>query len=639
MCGVAVLFSQGGRIDHKALTQATQVLRHRGPDAAKLWVDPKGHVGLAHARLSIIDLTTGDQPLANEDGTLHAIVNGEFYDFERIRADLEGRGHRFSTRSDSEILLHLYEERGPSCLEELRGEFAFALYDSRNRMLFAGRDRFGIKPLFYASHGGNVALASEAKALFALGVPARWDAESVYQASALVVPLQDRSLFAGIQQVPPGHYLLATPNHLRLVAYWDFDFGVEQTQPGRSASDDIAQLATTIDEAIRLRLRADVPVGVYLSGGLDSCALLGMATKHVRKPIRAFTLSFDRAEYDEAPIAREMAQRAGAEYTELAVGQLDFARDFSDAVWHAETLMNNANGVSKFRLSRAVRDAGYRVVLTGEGSDEIFAGYPHFRRDLFLEQEHEGEQGRLTALEQSNTLSRGLLMPDGQALPLDGVRGALGFVPSWVEAIATTGHKVRGLLRPEFAAQFAEREPAMLLVGSLDVARALRGRPRVHQAMYLWNKIALPNFILSLLGDRMEMAHSVEGRLPFLDHTVVELAMRLPVDLKIRGAVEKYILREVARPFITDTVYRRQKHPFVAPPATCALGGPLHELMQDTLRGPALAGQPFYEPRSVVDLLDTLPQLDDAARAALDPPILSILSACVLQKRFGLGSA
>ena len=260
MCGVAVLFSQGGQIEHEALTKATQVLHHRGPDAAKLWVDPKGPVGLAHARLSIIDLATGDQPLANEDGTLHAIVNGEFYDFERIRAELEGRGHRFSTRSDSEILLHLYEERGPSCLEELRGEFAFALYDSRNRMLFAGRDRFGIKPLFYASHGGNLALASEAKALFALGVPARWDAESVYQASALVVPLQDRSLFAGIQQVPPGHYLLATPNHLRLVAYWDFDFGVEQTQPGRSTSDDIAQLATAIDEAIRLRLRADVPV-------------------------------------------------------------------------------------------------------------------------------------------------------------------------------------------------------------------------------------------------------------------------------------------------------------------------------------------------------------------------------------------
>ena len=637
MCGIVGMFAQhGAEISQERLELATQALTHRGPDARRHWVDDRRRVGLGHTRLGIIDLDGGDQPLANEDGSIHAVVNGELYDFERIRDELGARGHRFATGSDSEILIHLYEEHGASCVERLRGELAFVLYDANNDVLLAGRDRFGIKPLCYAYVDGVLMLASEAKALFAAGVPARWDHETFFQGTVLGGPLEDRTFFDGVYQVPPASVLVATRHGHRVVRYWDFDYPIDGLSDGKPA--DAEELSAALDEAVRLRLRADVQVACYLSGGIDSAAILGLAARQTQKPIRAFTLAFDEEAYNEAPIAEEMARLAGAEYVSVPVGEADLARDFADAIFHAERPLNNGNSVAKFRLSRAVREAGIKVVLTGEGSDEIFAGYPHFRRDLLL---HEAKAHpdtaaqALTALDQNNAVSRGILMPQGRSTSLGAVTGALGFAPTWIEAFATSGQKVRGLLDESFAAEFGARDPLALFVDSLEVGRQLTGRHPVRQSMYLWSRSVLPNFILSVLGDRMEMAHSVEGRLPFLDHHVVELSRRLPMDRLIRGTVEKHVLREVARPVVTDTIYRRQKHPFFAPPA---LGGPLHELLQDTLRGPALRAVPFFDQRRVTGLLDALPGLDDATRTAVDAPLLVMLSTCLMHRRFGLSS-
>jgi asparagine synthase (glutamine-hydrolysing) len=639
MCGIVAMFSEGGPVQAEALERATQSLHHRGPDARRTWYDAGRQVGLGHARLSIIDLAGGDQPLANEDESIHAVINGELYDFERIRGDLERKGHRFRTQSDSEVLLHLYEEHGTACVEHLRGEWAFVLYDARNDLMLAGRDRFGIKPLHYARWGGALWLASEVKALFSAGLEARWDEETFSQAMLLGGPQEDRTFFGGVAQLPPGHLLIAGRRHHRVVRYWDFDF---PEQPiSRPDAEHREAVFEALDEATRLRLRADVPVACYLSGGIDSCTVLGLAQRHSRKPLRAFTLAFEQPEYDEDAIAREMAQRAGAEYTPIPIGQADFARDFADALWHAERPFANANSVAKFRLSRAVRDAGIKVVLTGEGSDEIFAGYPHFRRDLFLagaETDPTGARARLSELERSNAVSRGTLMPDGEGLALDAMRKALGFVPSWLEAFATAGFKMRALLAPAFAGAIAGRDVLAPVIGSLEVTRQLRGRHVVHQSMYLWAKTMLPNFILSALGDRMEMAHSIEGRLPFLDHHVVKVAAGLPVDSLIRGTVEKWALREAARPVITETVYRRQKHPFLAPPASSAPSGSLHELMQDTLRGSKLKAVPFFDPRRVAGLLDGLPRMDAAALTAIDTPLMILLSTALMQERFAIAA-
>jgi asparagine synthase (glutamine-hydrolysing) len=508
--------------------------------------------------------------------------------------------------------------------------------------MFAARDRFGIKPLFYALHKETLYLASEVKALFAAGVPARWDAESVLHAADLGGhPV--RTLYDGVFQVPPGHYLLATDRHIQLIQYWDFDYpGADHNGAQRSDADYAAEFRQALEEAVRLRLRADVPVGCYLSGGLDSCAVLGLAAKLHPDPIHAFTLTFDRADYDEENEAREMAAKVGAEFFPIPIRQDDLADHFADATLQSETLCVNAHGVAKYLLSRAVRDAGYKVVLTGEGSDEILGGYAHFRRDMLLYNQDGQDPATVAALlqdlENRNLVSRGLLLPHGEARPLENVRRLLGFVPSWIEAFSARSVKMQGLLAEDFQAKLGEREGYHALFSGLDVRGQLAGRDPVHQSLYLWSKTFLPGYILTVLGDRMEMAHSVEGRVPFLDHHVVEVIRAQPVTQKIRGMTEKYVLREAVRDVITDTVYRRQKHPFLSPPLTLAPEGKLNALVQDTLRGRGLAALPFFDPKKVIRLLDSLHTMDEGSRVAIDQILMILMSACVLQQGFRLAA-
>jgi len=642
MCGIVGVFSRRSPISPGLIERATESLYHRGPDGQRHWIGFGGRVALGHARLSIIDLTTGDQPIASEDGRTRIIVNGEFYGYESIQKELEQASHRLRTRSDSEIALHLYEDFGTQCLHRLRGEFALVLWDERNRTMFAARDRFGIKPLFYAFHNETLYLASEVKALFAAGVPRRWDSESVSQSVEFGGhPL--RTLFEGVLQVPPGHYLIATEKHIELSRYWDFDYPrADRSGTHRSTADYVAEFRSALEEAVRIRLHADVPVGCYLSGGLDSCAVLGLAAKHRSDPIRAFTLSFDRAGYDEEKEAREMAGKVGAEFFPIAIKQDDLADHFADAILQSETFCFNAHGVAKYLLSRAVRDAGYKVVLTGEGSDEILGGYAHFRRDMLL-YNNEGEDPSEVAkllddLERLNPVSRGLLLPDGEAKPLDNVKRVLGFVPSWIETFSARSAKMQELFAEEFWSTYSERSGYQALLSSIDVRGQLIGRDPVHQSLYLWSKTLLPGYILTMLGDRMEMAHSVEGRVPFLDHHLVELVRSQPVTQKIHGMTEKYVLREAVRDVITDTVYRRQKHPFLSPPATLHPKQKLGALVQDTLRSPVLATLPFFNQKKVLGVLDRLNTMDEGSRVANDQVLMTIVSACVLQERFRLAA-
>jgi asparagine synthase (glutamine-hydrolysing) len=622
------------------LERATRSLYHRGPDGQRQWISDDRKVGLGHARLSIIDLSTGDQPIASEDQRTRVIVNGEFYGYEAIQRELEQRGHRLRTRSDSEIVLHLYEDFGVQCLHYLRGEFALVLWDETRRRIFAARDRFGIKPLFYAWHNDTLYFASEVKALFAAGVPARWDDESVYH-SISFGGHQMRTLYDGVCQIPPGHFLLATEKHVQVNQYWDFNYPTaDLAAPKRSDADYAAEFRHEMEESVRIRLRADVPVGVYLSGGLDSCAVLGLAAKHHPEPIRAFTLTFEQAAYDEGPIAKEMASMVGAEYNAIPIGQQDLAESFADAIGQAESLCINAHGVAKYLLSRAVRDAGYKVVITGEGSDEILGGYPHFRRDMLLYnregQDPEAIRELLIWLDDHNSVSRGLLLPDGETGPLDSVRRMLGYVPSWIETFSSRAVKMRPLLAGDFNQKYAAAEGTYGVLDEVDVRGQLAGRDPLHQSLYLWSKTVMAGYILTMLGDRMEMGHSIEGRVPFLDHKLVELIARQPVNQKIRGMTEKYVLREAVRDVISDTVYRRQKHPFLSPPATLTPDETFSTYVQDTLRGPVLRSLPFFDQKQVVGLLDRLPEMDVGARTANDQILMLLMSMCVLQERFNL---
>jgi asparagine synthase (glutamine-hydrolysing) len=624
MCGIVAIFSPRSPLPTGALEMGTQSLRHRGPDGQRYWVSSDRRVGLGHARLSIIDLTTGDQPISNESDTRHIVVNGEFYQYESIQKELEQAGHRLKTKSDSEIALHLYEDLGAHCLNRLRGEFAIVLWDGVNQTLFAARDRFGIKPLFYSVHEGVLYLASEVKALLAAGVPARWNAEALFDAVDFGGH-QTRTLFDGVFQIPPGHYLIATDKRIQISRYWDFNYPeVTKPAPERSDAEYAEEFRRVFEESVRIRLRADVPVGCYLSGGIDSCSILGLAARHHSQPIRAFTLRFDRAEYDEGDVAKEMAEQSGAEFFPIAVRLDDLADHFCDSTAQSESLCVNAHGVAKYLLSRAVRDAGYKVVLTGEGSDEMLGGYLHFGRDMMLSDKPSPTPFASCAM--------------NGAGPLAGVKKVLGFIPSWVQTAYAQANKVREIFSEEFLQTSTGTERARSLLNDIDVAGQLTGRHPLNQSLYLWSKTRLPNYLLTILGDRMEMAHSIEGRVPFLDHHLAELVRSMPVTQKIRGTTQKFVLREAVRDSVTETVYRRPKHVFQSPAATLNPSGKFNALVQDVLRGPVLGSMPFFDQGKVVKLLDSMHAQEEGLCIANDHVLLTALSACVLHQRFRLGS-
>jgi asparagine synthase (glutamine-hydrolysing) len=642
MCGIVALFSRYKQIPSGTVEQATKSLSHRGPDGQRFWTSSDGRIALGHARLSIIDLTGGDQPIANEDETLRIIVNGELYGYEAIQKELEKRGHRLRTRSDSEIVLHLYEEIGAQCLHRLRGEFAIVLWDSVNRTMFAARDRFGIKPLFYALHENTLFLASEVKALFAAGVPARWDCESVYDCGGIGSP-QMRTLYEGVFQIPPGHFMIATEQQVILNKYWDFDYPpMAESCKAHSDAEYAEEFRQMFEESVRIRLRADVPVGCYLSGGIDSCAVLALAALHHQGPVRAYTVTFDREEYNEGEVAQEMAKKAGADFQPILVRQEELAEHFVDAIYQSETLCVNTHGIAKYLLSRAVRESGFKVVLTGEGSDEILAGYMHFHRDLAPRKVNGSPS---STHEKTDPLGAG---NDARTQPLppahvrsearEQILRLLGFVPGWMDGSSLISTKLRGLLSQDFLARFTGRQGVLGFFNDIDIRGQLTGREPLHQSLYLWSKTRLPNYLLTLLGDRMEMAHSIEGRLPFLDHHLVELARSQPVTQKIRGASHKFVLRESMRELITDTVYRRSKQPFLSPPVLLNSQGKLFTQMQDILRGPVLGAVPFFDQKRVVSLLDDLRHVDEPTRVVNDQVLMMLLSACVLHERFRLSA-
>lgn len=640
MCGITGMFSLNGKpVDVSCLQKSIGVLNHRGPDCNRTWVSKRNTIGLAHARLSIIDLFTGEQPLSNTSENIHLVVNGEFYGYEKQRTALEMKGHKFRTQTDSEIAIYLYEEMGTACLSQLRGEFAFILWDEKKQICFAARDRFGIKPLFYSIFEGTLYLASEIKALLAAGIPSIWDEESMRLFMGSSLNRENKTLFKNIYQIPPGHYLLASENKINIIKYWDFNFPEKDSIAPLSEQEYVTELRKKLEDAVRIRLRADVPVGCYLSGGLDSSATLGIAAQFSNKPIPTFTLSFDQSEYDEKMIAREMAEKSHATFYPISIRQADLAKYFTDAIWHGETFIFNGHGVAKFLLSKAVHDAGYKVVLTGEGADELFAGYPHFRIDqLFNDPATDilKKQELIDDIKRTNIISLGILFPTDNNKVIETVQRILGFTPSWLLVGLQSANRMTELVTDDFKTKLDKLDSFKFILNDLDVAGQLKNREPVNQSLYLWNKFRLPNYILTILGDRMEMAHSIEGRVPFLDHHVAEFMRDVPVNYKIHDRTEKYLLREAARPYLTDTVYEREKHPFLAPPASLATQEPLYELLQDTLRSPSLMALPFFDHNKVKRHLDKIPQMDKSERIAWDFIHMILLSACILHEKFNL---
>ena len=479
MCGIFAAMTRHG-LGSDRTDLALKLLEHRGPDGTGIWTSRDGQWTLGHTRLSIIGLRNGSQPMASPDGAVHVVVNGEFYGYRELRESLRARGYRFSTESDSEIAVHLYRERGTEAATLLRGEFAVVIADERQREMVAIRDRFGVKPLYYAVVNGEVFFASEIKALLALGVPAEWDLEG---ATGGMGRSHEKTEFAGISTVPPGCYAIARDGDVRIYPYWDWEIPTaeQMRQDTRSEAEIVDEFREALRDSVRQRLVADVEVASYLSGGIDSCAVLGLAQQEMDRPIRAFTLTFDNALYDEASIAEAQAKHVGATYHPIPITGREIADSFKDAIWHAETQMFNGHGVAKYLLSRAVRAAGIKVVFTGEGSDEMLGGYPFFRVDALSDDATVSAGEKAALLEEmlgANAATRALMMPEQVDSPeIQAVERRLGWLPATLNMYAVQSNSVAPLFRDDLPGVRSGISADGVSAGSL-AAGTTRRRPR-----------------------------------------------------------------------------------------------------------------------------------------------------------------
>ncbi|HUP10378.1 MAG TPA: asparagine synthase (glutamine-hydrolyzing) [Caldimonas sp.] len=608
MCGIAGLYSgEGGRRPHVGELEAMMaMLGHRGPDGRGLHVD--GCIALGHTRLSIIDLEGGAQPLANEDESVWVTFNGEIFNHVELRRDLLAKGHRFRTRSDTEVLVHLYEEHGDDFVDRLNGQFAFALWDSKRHRLLLARDRTGIRPLFYTWRAGRLAFASEVKALFALPeVPRRLSPAGLAATFSYWATLPGDSVFEGISQLPPAHRMTVEGDRVRMRRYWEWPHGGDAGSDPRDDLRRASELRELLIDSARLQLRADVPVGAYLSGGLDSSIVTAVVARHTDTPLRTFSLTFEDAEFDESVHQDEVVRHLGTVHSSIRATRAQIAAGFARAVWHAEAPLVRTAPVPMMLLADSVRAAGYKVVLTGEGADELFGGYDLFR---------EAKVRRFIARDpQSAWRLRGLdrLYPYLGRSPLGG--GALGrrFFTTGLDEVHEPwfAHATRLATTRRTLGFFdaSWREPMLAWDPHEELAATLpagfdRWSP-LDRDQYVEATTLMSGYLLSSQGDRMAMAASVEARYPFLDHRVIEFAARLPARLKIRGLAEKVLLKDAMRAELPASVVQRRKQPYRAPDSACFFAGskPLPEVAE-LLEPAALRRAGIFDPAAVGRLLE-----------------------------------
>ncbi len=597
MCGIAGFHhvdlppDERGRV----LRRMVAAIEHRGPDGRGFHLD--GTVGLGHARLAIVDLDGGAQPMASESADI--VFNGEIFNHVELRDELKRRGHRFRTESDTEVILRLYEERGEGCLDALNGDFAFALWDRRRRRLLLARDRMGVRPLYYARVGRGLVFGSEVKALLPFpGLRAEPDPIGLDQIFSLWANIGPRTPFRDIFELPPGHLLVASGDGIAVRPWWRLDFpdaGDRDAHDRRDPAAVAEHLRALLADATRIRLRADVPVAAYLSGGLDSSAVTALAQRIVGAGLQTFSVTFEGAEFDESAHQQAMVAALGTRHRSVPVTAATIGRLFPHLVAHAERPVLRTAPAPMLALSGLVRDSGIKVVLTGEGADEVFAGY-----DLFREAKLRRFCGRQPGSTRRALLLRRLYpyLPGLQAQPQAYLQAFFGIgadphdpVFSHLPRFQATA-RARTFFSEELREAVAGYDPVDELRGSLP-ERFARWHP-LAQAQYVETVHLMPGYILSSQGDRAAMANAVEGRFPFLDHRIVEFATRLPPELKLRGLREKHILREAVRDLVPATINDRPKQPYRAPDSEPFLGPGAPAWVDEILSGaPARACRLF----------------------------------------------
>lgn len=607
MCGIAGLWSAPGaapprREEVEAMVRA---LHHRGPDGHGALVE--GPIGLGHARLSIIDLAGGAQPMGNEDGRVQVVFNGEIFNYLELRQRLLARGHIFRTASDTEVLVHLYEEHGDDFVTHLNGQFAIALWDSARQRLLLARDRVGIRPLYYTQQGGRLIFASEVKALFTLPqVPRRLDAAGLASVFSYWAVLAPGTVFEGVLSLPPAHVLTIDAQGSRLRRYWDWPFAGAST-PNWSDQRWADELHELLVDAVRLQLRADVPVGAYLSGGLDSSIITTIIRSRSQTPLRSFSLTFEDAEFDEREHQRALVEKLGTDHSAIEATKSGIAAAFPRMVRHAESPVVRTAPVPMMLLADSVHAAGYKVVLTGEGADEAFGGY-----DIFKEAAIRRFVARAPRSRWRGALL-GRLYPYLSHSPAAGRAMTQSFFGSGLDQVHSPGfahmlrlsttQRVMGFFRDEWRQRLQAFDAQSALGATLP--EGFMAWPALARDQYVEAHTLMSGYLLSSQGDRVAMAASIEARFPFLDHRVLEFSCRMPARLKLCGLREKVLLRRAFAAELPPSIGRRPKQPYRAPDSACFFEhGRLREETGELLERRSIDDAGLFDATAVAKLVE-----------------------------------
>lgn len=634
MCGIAgiVNLKQHKPISSDALRKMVSIQKHRGPDETGAYIDD--NIGLAHARLSIIDLKDGTQPIHNEDKSLWIIYNGEVFNYPELRQELIRRGHKFYTSSDTEVILHLYEDKGINCLKELNGQFAFAIWDSNNRTLFLARDRVGILPLYYTIQNQRLYFASEIKAIFAnKEIHRTLDSESLDQVFTFWTTLPGKTVFNNIKELPPAHYMLISPNEIKYDKYWDLNFANNKETVNRKSADLVNEISELMMDAVRIRLRADVPVGTYLSGGIDSSALTETVKKNFNNELRSFGIRFENKDYDEGKFQNEMVDYLNINHSEIVTRNEDIGANLEEVLWHSEKPLLRTGPIPLYLLSKLVNQSGYKVVLTGEGADEVFGGYDIFKeakiRDFWAKDPDSKLRPMLLArlypyIFKENRLNQTIVsfFKDGIDNPED---------PFFSHNIRWKNtSKIKNFFSEQIKNSNSNYNSYSELLKLLPVN--FFDWDVVTKAQFLEAMIFLSNYLLSSQGDRVAMANSVELRVPYLDHRVIELLAKVNSEIKINGLNEKYLLKQVFKNRLPSNILKRWKNPYRAPINKALLNNNLN-LAKDYCSEDSLKRTGIFDHAKVLRLINKLGKLDKAGEFD-EMALIGIISTQIIHKNF-----
>ncbi len=599
ICGIAVPGKLNRRVDESLLKRMRDTLTHRGPDDAGNFVD--GGIGLGHRRLSIVDLGGGHQPMSNEDGKIQIVFNGEIYNHKDYRPMLEAHGHRYRTTSDTETIVHLYEEFGPAAVQHLRGMFAFAIWDGSKRQLLLARDRLGVKPLYYTlSKDGELHFASEIKALIeSRAVKPELNYNVLADFSANRYTSGDETLFSGVRRLPPGHTLVWQDGRVEIKQFWEVSFAKHENT--LSDKQYIEQFDHLFRESVRLRLMADVPLGMFLSGGIDSTAIAGVMSKLVSDRIKTFSVAFEEREANELEYARMAARAFKTDHHEIVVSPQEFFDALPAMVYQEDEPIAHPSSIPLYFVSKLAAEH-VKVVLTGEGSDELLAGYDKYRKTIY-----NLAIGRAYNFTVPSPLRRLVKKTIENGNGSFAVRQKLArtflCVPSDIESIYFDNFSVfsrrrqQSLFTPETRARMTESDPyktSLALMGESDAKTMLDQLLAADMKTYLHE--------LLMKQDQMSMAASIESRVPFLDHKLVEFAARLPEKMKLRGLTTKYILRQAMADKVPSEILTRKKMGFPVPVGTW-LRGQFRHLLDEYVLSTRARERGIFEPEFVRNLV------------------------------------